>query len=73
MGENDRTIHGVERVRCCDCGMVHLYDHAVLRAPDGAFHLITRAYVLEHGRARKGGTSKSTRKTRKWKKGKVTK
>lgn len=43
LSENDRAAHGNYRIKCCDCGLVHLYDVALLNVR-GKWWLVNRSY-----------------------------
>ena len=44
--DGDRTLRGVERTKCCDCGLLHLFTFEVFRGLDKKFYLNSRAYRL---------------------------
>ena len=50
--ENDRTLSTEMMVRCCDCGLQHMYTFNMLTDPDGNYYLMKRAYRLSPERKR---------------------
>lgn len=45
--ENDRTLSAEMVVRCCDCGLQHMYTFNVLTDDEGDYFLLKRAYRLD--------------------------
>lgn len=41
---NDRTMSTEAWIKCCSCGLTHLHTYNVMKAPDGRWWLIARAY-----------------------------
>ena len=42
--DNDRTLSTFTCIKCCDCGLSHLHTYNVMKAPDGKWWLLARAY-----------------------------
>ena len=41
---NDRTLSAHTWLSCCSCGLTHLHTYNVMKAPDGQWWLLTRAF-----------------------------